>query len=204
MLPLSVVVVVSRILAATGRHRNLRGAPRRAGRPTATATARAVRHILRRPFFHFPLRRRPPVKIRDILSTKGSSVVTISPESPVEEAVQLLVEHDIGSVVVVSADGIRGILTERDLLRAAAMDVRRLGTARVADLMTERVVTAAPDATINDVMNVMSDLRIRHLPVVAGGELCGVISIGDVVNALRREVENENHQLHAYIKGTPL
>jgi CBS domain-containing protein len=144
------------------------------------------------------------VKIRDILSTKGSSVVTISPESPVEEAVQLLVEHDIGSVVVVSADGIRGILTERDLLRAAAMDVRRLGTARVADLMTERVVTAAPDATINDVMNVMSDLRIRHLPVVAGGELCGVISIGDVVNALRREVENENHQLHAYIKGTPL
>jgi CBS domain-containing protein len=144
------------------------------------------------------------VKIRDILATKGSAVVTVTADSPVEQAIQLLVEHDIGSVVVMSDDVIRGILTERDLLRAAATDVQRLGTARVADLMTERVVTAAPEAAISDVMNIMSDLRIRHLPVVAGGELCGVISIGDVVNALRREVEQENHQLHAYITGTPL
>jgi CBS domain-containing protein len=144
------------------------------------------------------------MKIRDILATKGSAVVTITAEATVEEAIQLLVQHDIGSVVVMSADGIRGILTERDVLRTAAADVGRLGTARVAELMTERVVTAAPDAPINDVMHVMSDLRIRHLPIVERGELCGVISIGDVVNALRREVEHENHQLHAYISGTYL
>lgn len=144
------------------------------------------------------------MKIQDILKAKGDNVVTVGPEATVVTAVRLLVQHGIGSVVVVQDDEIRGILTERDLLRAAARDVSQLGTARVSELMTSRVVTASAEAEIRDVMHVMSDLRIRHLPVVRGGRLCGVISIGDVVNALRRRTEDENQQLHAYIAGTPL
>jgi CBS domain-containing protein len=143
------------------------------------------------------------MRIRDILKSKGDHVVTISPDEPVARAIQLLVQHGIGSVVVIQDDEIRGILTERDLLRAAAEDLSSLGTARVAELMTSPVVTAETDAGIHDVMHIMSDLRIRHLPVVAEGRLCGVISIGDVVNALRRRTEDENQHLHAYISGTP-
>ncbi|HEY0305288.1 MAG TPA: CBS domain-containing protein [Longimicrobiales bacterium] len=143
------------------------------------------------------------MKISDILRSKGSACVTVHPDIPVTEALRTLVEHDIGAVVVVD-DTIKGIFTERDVLRAAASDIQRLAHARVRDLMTVDVVTATPDHDIQHVMNVMTEHRIRHLPVVAGGEVRGMISIRDVVNALRQTAENENQQLHAYITGTPL
>ena len=143
------------------------------------------------------------MKISDILRSKGSACVTVHPDIQVTEALRTLVEHDIGAVVVVD-DTIKGIFTERDVLRAAAADIQRLANARVRDLMTVDVVTATPDHDIQHVMNVMTEHRIRHLPVVAGGEVRGMISIRDVVNALRQTAENENQQLHAYITGTPL
>jgi CBS domain-containing protein len=99
---------------------------------------------------------------------------------------------------------IRGILTERDLLRAAASDVVRLESALVQDLMTRTVVSASPEAGIDDVMHLMTERRFRHLPVVENGRLCGIISIGDVVNSMRQTVEAENRYLHAYIQGVPL
>ena len=140
--------------------------------------------------------------IRDILRAKGGDVVTVAPETPVQEAMRVLARHNIGAVVVF--DGrIRGILSERDLLRAGADDVARLSAARVADLMTTEVVTAPATAELREVMDTMTERRIRHLPVVEAGELRGIISIGDVVNALRQSVEDENHYLHAYIAGTP-
>lgn len=143
------------------------------------------------------------MKIRDVLAAKGSTVVTVSPATSVVDAMTELVRHDIGAVVVVDGT-IRGILSERDLLRAAAADVGRLGTARVQDLMTRDVITAAPDAEIHAVMDIMTARRFRHLPVVdPDGTLCGIITIGDVVNALRQNVEAENRQLHAYIHGVP-
>lgn len=141
------------------------------------------------------------MKIRDVLAAKGTAVVTVSPSTSVVDAMAELVRHDIGAVVVVDG-AIRGILSERDLLRAAADDVTRLGTAKVQDLMTRDVITAAPDAEIHAVMDTMTARRFRHLPVVDhSGALCGIITIGDVVNALRRTVEAENRQLHAYIHG---
>ncbi|MEX2584046.1 MAG: CBS domain-containing protein [Gemmatimonadota bacterium] len=143
------------------------------------------------------------MKIADILRTKGSAVVTISPEQPIQVAMRVLVEHNIGALVVV--DGrLRGIITERDMLRTAAADVRRLESARVEDLMTVEVITTSPAADINHVMDVMTERRIRHLPVVDAGGVCGIISIGDVVNAMRQHVEAENRHLHAYITGIPL
>lgn len=143
------------------------------------------------------------MRIGDILRTKGSAVVTITPDRSVEDAMRLLVEHNIGALVVVE-DGIRGIISERDVLRAAAADVQRLTSARVRDLMTADVITTTPDADIRSAMDTMAERRIRHLPVVSGREVSGMISIGDVVNALRQHVETENRHLHAYIAGTPL
>lgn len=142
------------------------------------------------------------MRIADILRTKGASVVTIEPDRSVQDAMRLLVEHNIGSVVVVQ-DGIRGILSERDILRAAAADVQRLTTARVHELMTADVITITADSDVRSAMDTMAERRIRHLPVLENGALCGMLSIGDVVNALRQNVETENRQLHAYIAGTP-
>jgi CBS domain-containing protein len=143
------------------------------------------------------------MRIRDILRTKGPTVITIAPDQPIQEGMQVLVQHNIGALVV--SDGrIRGIMTERDLLRAGASGLEQLARARVRDVMTSDVITASPDAEIQEVMDIMTEHRIRHLPVVEGGDLCGMISIGDVVNALRSNVETENRLLHAYIEGRPL
>lgn len=143
------------------------------------------------------------MKLSEILRTKSQTVITIEPDRPIEEALRILVEHDIGALLVFDGK-LRGIITERDVLRAAAADVRRLETARVSDLMTRDVITVGPDADILHIMDVMTERRIRHLPVVAEGAVIGIISIRDVVNALRQTAESENRQLHAYITGTPL
>jgi CBS domain-containing protein len=142
--------------------------------------------------------------IRDILRTKGQDVVTIAPDEPVPDAMRLLCRHNIGALVVVAGPAIAGIVTERDMLRAGAEDLGRLGRAQVRDIMTTVVITAEPEQDIRTVMDTMTQSRIRHLPVVSDGTLCGMISIGDVINALRRSTETENQQLHAYIAGTPL
>lgn len=143
------------------------------------------------------------MKIRDLLRAKGSVVITVGPDIPIQEAMRVLVENKIGALVV--ADGkLRGIITERDLLRWGAEDIQRLATSRVRDLMTVEVITAAPEAEIEEVMDIMVERRIRHLPIMENAGLCGIISIGDVVNALRQSVEVENRYLHAYIEGTPL
>lgn len=143
------------------------------------------------------------MKIRDLLRAKGSVVITVGPDIPIQEAMRVLVENKIGALVV--ADGkLRGIITERDLLRWGAEDIQRLATSRVRDLMTVEVITAAPEAEIEEVMDIMVERRIRHLPIMENAALCGIISIGDVVNALRQSVEVENRYLHAYIEGTPL
>ncbi|HEX6911384.1 MAG TPA: CBS domain-containing protein [Longimicrobium sp.] len=142
--------------------------------------------------------------IRDILRGKGGEVVTIGPGAPVVEAMRTLVRHDIGALVVTERGAVRGILSERDVLRAGAVDVARLSAGHVRDLMTPDVVVAEPSAGIREVMDVMTERRIRHLPVVENGVLCGLVSIGDVVNALRQVTEDEVHYLQAYITGTPL
>jgi CBS domain-containing protein len=141
--------------------------------------------------------------IRDILKMKGHAVVTVTPTSSVKQAMAELVRHGIGAVVVYD-DGIQGILTERDVLRAAAGDLFRLDSALVQDLMTRTVISASSEADIGEVMNLMTERRFRHLPVVDDGQLTGIISIGDVVNAMRQSVEAENRYLHAYIQGVPL
>ncbi|HUG41204.1 MAG TPA: CBS domain-containing protein [Longimicrobiales bacterium] len=141
------------------------------------------------------------MKIRDILRTKGTNVIAVEPDQPVLAAVRVLSEHRIGAVVVRHAGEMLGILSERDILNLAAGDPARLETARVEEVMTRDVIVGSPEDELNHVMNVMTENRIRHLPIVVGAALEGIVSIGDVVNAVRRSVESENRHLMDYIHG---
>lgn len=138
--------------------------------------------------------------IVDVLRRKGDTVLTAPPDLPVPELLARLAEHGIGAMVV-SQDGdtIDGIVSERDV-------VRRLNTAgpgllelRVSDIMTGSVRTCSPDDRVEDLMRVMTDHRIRHVPVVVDGRLTGLVSIGDVVKHRMDELESERDQLNAYI-----
>ena len=141
------------------------------------------------------------MKISDILRSKGSGVITITPDQPVQDAIRILADNNIGALLVVDGT-LQGIFTERDVLRYAATDVQRLETARVRDLMTADLITVSPETDLSAVMELMGEHNIRHLPVLVGNTVVGIISIRDVVNALRQRAESEIQQLHAYITGT--
>jgi CBS domain-containing protein len=141
------------------------------------------------------------MKIRQLLEKKGYEVVTVPPSLPFQEAMRLLVEHNIGSVVVAEDQVVQGILTERDVLRLAARDPVAMASLKVEDIMTRNVVVGLPEDTVDYVMEIMTRNRIRHLPVVDEGWMQGILSIGDVVDALRTKVEVENRYMRDYIQG---
>lgn len=139
--------------------------------------------------------------IRDILRQKGHDVVTIRPDRTVLDAMELLVDRNIGSLLVVEDERVRGIITERDVLRMTARRPADFQELSVSDVMTRDLITAPPGDSIDQVMEIMTRNRIRHLPIVDGDGLHGLVSIGDVVNALRRSVQSENEHLKQYIQG---
>ena len=144
------------------------------------------------------------MNVRKILEDKGAPEVrTIEPERTIQEAIQRLVEHNIGSLVVVDGEGgMVGIITERDILRCCANGADRLGTTRVAEAMTPDPIIGESDDTIDYVMGIMSQNRIRHLPIVGRRGLRGMVSIGDVVKVQLHEKEYENRHLREYIQGS--
>ena len=142
------------------------------------------------------------MKIRDILRHKGPDVVTVSRAQTIMDAVRVLVERNIGGVVVVDGEQVVGILTERDVLRLTAEGPERLTTVTVETAMTRDVITGSLDDELHGVMEVMTEHRIRHLPVMDEDRLAGIVSIGDVVNAARRLAEEENVHLRDYMQGT--
>ena len=141
------------------------------------------------------------MKINDVLRGKGNQVVTISPEATVTELLALLAEHNIGAVVV-SPDGssVGGIVSERDVVRLMNR-TPDAGDVRVSAIMTAEVRTCGPDDHIDNLMRLMTDRRIRHVPVVVDGALVGIVSIGDVVKTRIGELEFEREQLSNYISG---
>lgn len=141
------------------------------------------------------------MKIEQILQSKNRHVVTVDPDRTVLDAMKVLVNHGIGSVVVVQGSEILGILTERDVLRLGATSPAQFAERRVGETMTRELIVAVPTDDLDYAMDVMTRNRIRHLPVVQDGELVGILSIGDVVNAVRRTVESENRYLRDYIHG---
>lgn len=139
--------------------------------------------------------------IREILDRKGRDVVTVEVDRTVLQAMRLLAEHRIGALVVLREGDVVGILSERDVLNLGAEDPDHLRTRTVAQTMTEDPIVGVPDDRIDYVMEIMTRNRIRHLPIVKDGELAGIVSIGDVVNTLRRGVEAENRHLTRYVQG---
>jgi len=142
------------------------------------------------------------MKISDVLRGKGTEVVTITPEATVSELLRLLAEHNVGALVV-SADGnsVAGIVSERDVVRLMHADPAGFQT-QVRSIMTAEVQTCDPDAHIEDLMRLMTNRRIRHVPVVVDGTLTGIVSIGDVVKSRIGELEFEREQLSKYIASS--
>lgn len=146
------------------------------------------------------------MKLMDILRVKGSMVHCIGPTASLKEVVSKLVEFNIGSLVVREDLGVHfgrvlGIITERDILKAVAGGCDSLESRQVGEAMSKELVVGSPFDTIDDTMGQMTDHRIRHLPVMDGDELKGMISIGDVVKAHHHMAVVENHYLKSYIQS---
>ena len=141
--------------------------------------------------------------IEHILRRKGRDVVPVAAVDPVTAAIGVLGERNIGAVVVTADDGrIVGILSERDVVRALAQEGPGALQRTVGDLMTTEVTTCALQSTTDELMAVMTDQRIRHIPVVdAERTLVGIVSIGDVVKTRIGELETETETLHDYLSG---
>lgn len=142
------------------------------------------------------------MNVAAILKGKGIGVLAVRAETTVAEAAKLLAAKRIGAVVVeggAGAGGLAGILSERDIVRGLAEKGAAVMDRPVADLMTRDVVVTSSTHTIDRVMGMMTEKRIRHLPVVDGGRLVGVISIGDVVKHRIAEIEREAQDLRSYI-----
>lgn len=138
--------------------------------------------------------------VRDVLTTKGTDVVTIAPTATIAELAALLAEYRIGAVVVSAAKGsVDGIVSERDIARALPVHGADTLSLRVAELMTAEVRTCVPTDQIRDVAAVMTNGRFRHLPVVDDGALIGIVSIGDIVKKRIDELETETGQLMDYL-----
>ncbi|MEQ8717789.1 MAG: CBS domain-containing protein [Acidimicrobiales bacterium] len=139
--------------------------------------------------------------IRRILRDKGDSVATIRPDASITTCLATLAEHNYGALVV-SVDGahIDGIISERDIVRALAARGPGCLDESVADMMTTEVITARPGATASELMAMMTARRIRHVPVVDGTELAGIVSIGDIVKLRMTELTEELRALQGYLE----
>ena len=141
------------------------------------------------------------MQLREILKSKGSNVLTIEPTASLADVVQKLVENRCGSLVVCEGETMVGIISERDILIAVAEVSEPLNAIMVRGRMTSDVIAGSPSDTVSDIMGLMSQKRIRHLPILEDNKLAGVISIGDIVKAQYHQLTMENHYLKNYIQS---
>lgn len=141
--------------------------------------------------------------VRDILTIKGGDIYSATPKQSLGDAVRLMVEHDIGSLVVKDGDTMVGLITERDVLRELVRRGCDLTTLSVTDLMITEPIIAGLDDTVDYVRGVMTEHRISHMPVFDDDRLLGIISFHDVAKACLREANFENLLLKRYIKHWP-
>ena len=139
--------------------------------------------------------------VRHILQEKGAAVWTIPPDASVRDAVKMMDKNDVGLLVIVNGDDLVGIVSERDIARKVILKEKSSDTTPVKDIMTTDVVTITPDQSIDTCMALMTGKHIRHLPVIDGKKLAGLISIGDVVKATIIEKEQLIKELQNYISG---
>ncbi len=142
------------------------------------------------------------MRITDVLRRKGEGVVTVAPDTPVSTLLDLLAEHRVGALVVSAGDGaVDGIVSERDVVRHLQSDGAGILDRPVSAIMTSEVRTCSPEDRLDDLMIMMTEHRVRHIPVLVDERLAGIISIGDVVKNRIDELQVERDQLTAYITG---
>jgi CBS domain-containing protein len=139
--------------------------------------------------------------VQQLLDEKGHDIQSVHPDESVFDAIQKLANANIGSLIVVEDDRPVGIFTERDYARSVILKGKSSPTTPVKDIMTTRVVYARPDQTVEECMAVMTDKHIRHLPVLDGEKLIGMISIGDLVKSIIAEQKFTIEQLEHFIRG---
>jgi CBS domain-containing protein len=142
-------------------------------------------------------------RIRDILSNKGGAVWTISPDETVFAALQMMAEKNVGALLVTRDDKLIGIISERDYSRKVVLLGRSSRKTAVREILSGRVVHVSPDNTVDECLRLMTEHRIRHLPVLDGAKIAGVVSIGDLVNWIISAQNSAIHQLETYITGYP-
>lgn len=139
------------------------------------------------------------MRIADVLRNKGAAVMTINPDATVTELLAGLAKHNIGAMVVVAPDGVVGIVSERDIVRSLDAHGASVLTRPVSKIMTAVVSTCSKTDTVDSLSVLMTENRVRHVPVLDNGKLIGIVSIGDVVKTRMEELEAEHAQLQSYI-----
>jgi CBS domain-containing protein len=139
--------------------------------------------------------------LKSLLDGKGRSILSVSPDAPVLDAVRIMAESHVGALLVMNDDLLIGIISERDYARKVVLMGRSSSDTPVRDIMTAPVVTVPPDYSVHDAMQIMTQRRVRHLPVVTDGAVQGVVSIGDLVKSVIEEQRHHIENLETYIRG---
>lgn len=137
--------------------------------------------------------------VKHLLDSKGTEVISIAADASVLDAIKIMAERSIGSLLVMDDGELKGIVTERDYARKVIVKGRSSKSTQVQEIMTTDVCTATPDQTVNECMTTMTERRVRHLPVIENGKVAGLISIGDLVQAIISDQQEEIQQLEQYI-----
>lgn len=142
------------------------------------------------------------VSVRQLLTLKGTDVLSISPGATVRDALTLMAQEEVGALLVMEGDALEGIISERDYARKVILRDRTSKDTKVGEIMSTELTTVTPEQNVTDCMTLMTDKRIRHLPVLDQGKVVGIISIGDVVSAVISNQASMIEHLEAYITQT--
>jgi CBS domain-containing protein len=139
--------------------------------------------------------------VAQLLKHKRDAIYSVEPEAPVLAAIRLMAEHSVGALLVMRGQGLVGVVSERDYARKVILKGRSSSETLVREIMSSPVITVRPDQSVRECMQIMTDKRIRHLPVVTGERVVGVLSIGDLVRAVLEEQQKTIEELEQYIRS---
>jgi CBS domain-containing protein len=145
----------------------------------------------------------PNAPISELIQSKGSNVWTVAPDTMVYDAIQMMAEKNVGALVVAEGGKMVGMISERDYTRKIVIKGKSSKTTPVGDILSEKVVQVTPETTVQECLHLMTQSRIRHLPVLQEEKLAGIISIGDLVNWVIQAQSTTIQQLETYISGYP-
>lgn len=137
--------------------------------------------------------------VRQLLNRKAREIFSVTPGTPVLEAIRAMAAHHVGALLVMRGDTLEGIISERDYARKVILMGRSSADTPVRDIMSAPVITVAPEASVAQCMQIMTERRVRHLPVMDGARVIGIVSIGDLVKAVIAEQQQQIEQLETYI-----